>query len=63
MALSRVRSLQCFRGIGINDDIGALINDGPPPGALTRFLTFFESKARETDVLMDTAMRELQWDE
>ena len=61
MALSRVRSLKDFRGIGINNEIRDLINDGPPPGPLTRFLTLFESKARDTEMLIADVMRELHW--
>ena len=61
MALSRVRSLKDFRGIGINNEIRDLINDGPPSGPLTRFLTLFESKARDTEMLIADVMRELHW--
>ena len=55
----RVRSLKDFRGIGINNEIRDLINDGPPSGPLTRFLTLFESKARDTEMLIADVMREI----
>ena len=61
MALSRVRCLKDLRTICISDDIRDLINEGPPGGPLTRFLTLFEAKARETDVLIENVMQELHW--
>ena len=61
MALSRVRSLQSFQGIGINNEIRELINNGPPAGPLTRFLILFEAKARDTEMRIADVMRELHW--
>ena len=61
MALSRVQSLKNFRSICITDDIKDLINEGPPPGMLTRFLHLFEEKAGDTEKLVQEALRELGW--
>ena len=61
MALSRVESLKNFRSIGINDAIRELIDNGPPGGALTRFLELFQEKAVETEKAAQTALKELGW--
>jgi hypothetical protein len=66
MALSRVRSLEELRSIGLCDskiskDVKELINGGPPTGMLTRFLDIFQEKANATDEAADEAMRELGW--
>ena len=63
MALPRVRSLQEFRSIGISDAIRDIINGGPPEGPLTNFLAMFETKAQETQLLIDRVLHELHWDE
>ncbi len=61
MALSRVRSLQEFRSIGLSSAIKDIINDGPPAGMLTRFLQLFEDKAQATEELVQEALKELHW--
>jgi hypothetical protein len=61
MALSRVRSLQEFRSIGLSSAIKDIINNGPPAGMLTRFLQLFEDKAQATDKLVQEALQELHW--
>ena len=61
MALSRVQSLREFRSIGISTAIRDLINEGPPPGMLTRFKHLFQEKAEVTEKLMQEALRELHW--
>ena len=61
MALSRVESLKNFRSIGINDAIRELIDNGPPGGALTRFLELFQEKAVETEKAAQTALKEHGW--
>jgi hypothetical protein len=61
MALSRVQSLKQFRGIGIDNSVRELINNGPPPGMLTKFLNMFQEKATETEALMHQTLRELGW--
>ena len=63
MALSRVRSLQEFRGIGLSEDIRDIINGGPPEGPLTNFLSMFEDKAEETQRRIQEVLREVQWSE
>ena len=63
MALSRVRSLREFRGIGLSDDIRDIINGGPPEGPLTNFLSMFETKAEETKRRIEELLQELQWSE
>ena len=62
MALSRVESLATFRSIGMSDGIRAIIDEGPPPGLLTRFLAIFQQKADETEKLMENLLREFGWD-
>ena len=61
MALSRVQSLSQLRSIGLTTAIRALIEEGPPPGMLTRFLLIFEEKALETERLMREVLQELDW--
>ena len=61
MALSRVRSLEQFRSIGLKDTVKALINDGPPSGMLGRFALLFDEKAAATDAAADAAISELGW--
>ena len=56
MALSRVRSLEQFRSIGLKDTVKALINDGLPSGMLGRFALLFDEKVAVTDVAADAAM-------
>lgn len=61
MALSRVRTLEQLRSIGLNDSVKTLINDGPPSGMLSRFALLFDEKAAATDIAADAAMSELGW--
>ena len=61
MALSRVRSLEQLRSIGLKGTVKALINDGPPSGMLGRFALLFDDKPAVTDVAADAAMSELGW--
>ena len=61
MALSRVQSLSQLRSIGLTTAIRDLIDEGPPPGMLTRFLLIFEEKALETERLMREVLQELDW--
>ena len=61
MALSRVRSLKEFRGIGLSEEIRDIINGGPPEGPLTNFLSIFEGKAEETQRRIQELLKELQW--
>ena len=61
MALSRVRSLEPFRSIGLQETLKALINDGPPSGMLTRFSLLFGEIASATDIAADAAVLELGW--
>ena len=61
MALSRVRSLSTLRSIGLTSDIKELIDTGPPPGGLTRFLQVFGDKIAKTHDEMAAAMTELKW--
>ena len=60
-SLSRVRSLQQFRSIGLTPAIRELIDNGPPPGFLTRFLEIFEDKMTRTDEQIEEVLRELGW--
>ena len=61
MALSRVRSLEQFRSLGLQETLKALINDGPPSGMLSRFALLFDEIAAATDIAADAAMIELGW--
>ena len=61
MALSRVRSLKNFRSVGLTDAIKDLINGGPPPGMLTRFLSLFDEKRAETEKIVQSALLEADW--
>ena len=61
MALSRVRSLQEFRGIGLTPAIREFIDNGPPEGVLTRFLEMFEDKMTSTEEQIEEALREPGW--
>ena len=61
MALSRVRSLKNFRSVGLTDAIKDLINGGPPPGMLTRFLSLFDEKRAETEKIVQSALLEANW--
>ncbi len=61
MALSRVRSLREFRSIGVSTAVRELIDEGPPEGMLTRFLSLFREKALETEEAMQSALKELGW--
>ena len=61
MALSRVQSLKQLRSIGLTTAIKDLINNGPPEGFLTRFLTVFEEKITQTTSEVEKAMTELGW--
>ena len=61
MALSRVRSLKNLRSVGLTDAIKDLINGGPPPGMLTRFLSIFEEKRAETEKIVHSTLLEAGW--
>ena len=61
MGLSRVQSLSQLRSIGLTTAIRDIINEGPPPGMLTRFLDMFQEKALETEKLVQEALQELDW--
>ena len=63
MALSRVRSLKEFRAIGLTEDIRNIINDGPPEGPLTNFMTMFETNIQETEKRIKQLIQELGWHE
>ena len=61
MALSRVQSLKQLRSIGLTAAIKDLIDNGPPEGFLTRFLSVFEEKTKQTASEVEKAMTELGW--
>ena len=61
MALSRVRSLQEFRSIGLTPAIRELIDDGPPEGFLSRFWEMFEDQVSNTQQQIEDVLRELGW--
>ena len=54
MTLSRVRSLEQFRSIGLKDTVKALINDGPPSGMLGRFALLFDEKVAQRRMSLPT---------
>ena len=61
MALSRVRSLASLRSIGLTSAVRDLINNGPPAGFLTRFLTVFGDKIAMTHQEIEKTLTELEW--
>ena len=61
MALSRVQSLRQLRLIGLTTATKDLIDNGPPEGFLTRFLTVFGEKTTLTQRAVEAAMTELGW--
>ena len=61
MALSRVQSLGELRLIGLTTATKDLIDNGPPEGFLTRFLTVFGEKTAQTQRAVEAAMTELGW--
>ena len=61
MALSRVRSLASLRSIGLTSAVRDLINNGPPAGFLTRFLTVFGDKIAMTHQEVEKTLTELEW--
>jgi len=61
MVLSRVRSLDQLRSVGLQDNVKELINGGPPSGMLSRFTALFDERIAATDAAADAAMTELGW--
>ena len=61
MALSRVQSLDQLRSIGLTTATRDIIDNGPPEGFLTRFLTIFGEKIEQTQIAVEQAMLELGW--
>ena len=61
MALSRVRTLQELRSIGLTPAIRELIDLGPPEGFLTRCLKIFDDKALRAQKEIEEALAELGW--
>ena len=61
MALSRVRSFSSLRFVGLTPDFRVLIDDGPPPGFLTRFLKIFEERIARTQNDVEDVLAELGW--
>ena len=54
-------SLKNLRSVGLTDAIKDLINGGPPPGMLTRFLSIFEEKRAETEKIVHSTLLEAGW--
>ena len=61
MALSRVLSKRQLRLIGLTTATKDLIDNGPPEGFPTRFLTVFGEKTTQTQRAVEAAMTELGW--
>ena len=61
VALSRVRALNELRSVGMNKDILAIIEEGPPGGLITRFAELFAEKEQLTTQAIERAMAELGW--
>ena len=60
-ALSRVRSLVTLRFVGLTPDFRAFIEDGPPPGFLTRFLKIFEERIARAHTDVGDVLAALGW--
>ena len=61
VALSRVQALRQLRSIGLPTATKDLIDNGPPEGFLTRFLTVFGEKTTQTQRAVEAAMTDLGW--
>ena len=61
MVLSRVPTLAQLRSIGLDAKVREIIDQGPPPGMLTRFRELFEEKSLANDKLAEEALQELGW--
>ena len=62
VALSRVRSLDGFKSVGLTNRMRADIEAGPPAGVMQRFDTYFGQKIEDTYGRADAAYMELGWD-
>ena len=50
-----------MRGMHVEGGDKDLINGGPPPGMLTRFLSLFDDKRAETEKIVQSALLESGW--
>ena len=62
VALSRVRSFDSLKSIGLTKKIREDIERGPPDGILDRFEQYFGKKIEETYLRAEAAYKELGWD-
>ena len=63
MALSRPPSLAQLISVGIPDNLGDLLEGGPPPGILSRFDDMFKEKELATHTKAAEVMMELRWND
>ena len=61
VALSRVRRLKNLRSIGLNRDIRAVMEEGPPDTLPAQFHKLFSEKEAQTALDADAAMIALGW--
>ena len=61
VALSRVRCLKNLRSIGLNNDIRAIMEEGPPDTLPAQFQKLFRDKEAQTTLDADAAMLALGW--
>ena len=61
VALSRVRCLKNLRSVGLNKDIRAIMEEGPPDTIPAQFQKLFNEKEAQTRLDADVAMAALGW--
>ena len=61
VALSRVRSLNCLRSVGLDNKVRALIEEGPPDTLPARFEQLFAEKELSTQTFAAACLLALGW--
>ena len=61
VALSRVRSLDRLRSVGLDNKIRAILEQGPPNTLPARFHVLFSDKESETQTFAKECLRLLRW--
>ena len=61
VALSRVRCLKNLRSVGLNKEIRAILEEGPPDSIPAQFRKLFSEKEAQARLDADAAMAALGW--
>ena len=61
VVLSRVRRLRNLRSVGLNEDIRAIMEAGPPDTLPAQFRKLFSEKEERTALDAEAAMAALEW--